>query len=464
MTFTWSIPFVILALAVFAGCSPESKSNVPQIPEKLDDGWSVASPAQFDVNMALLDSMLSKIESGTYVNIHCVLVIKDGLLVFERYFGANDHTTLHEIRSATKSIGSILTGIAIDKGFITSETEPIYKFFEDDYKPTNGWTDRARQVEIRHLLSMMSGYECDDLATHFACESAMHRSDDWVQYSLDLPFVHPPGEHWAYNSSSLILVGEAITRTSKLKVDAFADRHLFEPLGIKQFRWQHSPKGRAWIGGGARMIPREMAKIGQLMLNRGAWNGRRLLSEEWINKSTTKQGEMRSGVDYGYLWQRGFSYIGQDLVTAYWASGNGGQYIIVMPDHGMVVVFTGGNYDSPLASLPFQMLADYILPSFLRPAPLKTITLTQKEMNRLTGTYELNFEPSATSTILTQDDRILLISPENESINLVAHSPTFFTGDSRYGRVTIVFEESNIGDIINHTIYGSFQSFRFERN
>lgn len=454
---------VIFTLALLAGCAPEPKSKVPQAPEKFDDGWSVASPAQFDVNMALLDSMVSQIESGTYVNIHCVLVIKDGLLVFERYFGAYDHSTHHEIRSATKSIGSMLTGIAIDQGFIKSENEPIHKFFEDDYKPANGWTDREKQVEIRHLLSMMSGYECDDLSTNFACENAMHRSDDWVRYSLDLPFAYPPGEHWAYNSSSLILVGEAIARGSGLKVETFADRYLFEPLGIERFRWQFSPKRRAWIGGGARMVPREMAKIGQLMLNCGAWDGRRLLSEEWIDKSTAKQGEMRSGVDYGYLWQRGFSYTGRDLVTAYWASGNGGQYIIVLPDQGMVVVFTGGNYDSPLASLPFQMLADYILPAFLRPVPLETVTLTQEEMTRLTGTYELDFEPSATSTIRVHEDRILLISPENESIILAAHSPTFFTGDSRYGRVTVVFEQSDLGEIVNHTIYGYFQSFRFKR-
>jgi len=454
---------VILTLAVFSACIPESKSGASQGPEKLDDGWNVVSPTLFDANLALLDSMVSRTESGAYVNIHSVLVVKDGMLTVEEYFEGNDRNTLHEIRSATKSIGSMLTGIAIDKGFIKSENEPIHKFFEDDYKPTNGWTERAKQVEIRHLLNMMSGYECDDLATHFACENAMHRSDDWVQYSIDLPFAYSPGEYWMYNSSSLILVGEAIARGSGLKLESFADHYLFEPLNIERFRWQFSPKGRAWIGGGARMVPREMAKIGQLMLNRGVWNGQRLLPEEWIDKSTTKQGEMRSSVDYGYLWQRASSYIGRDLVTAYWASGNGGQYIIVLPDNAMVVVFTGGNYDSPLAGQPFQMLTDYILPAFLRSVPLETMTLTQEEMARLTGTYMLDFEPSATSTIRIHDDSIILISPENESINLVAHSPTFFTGDSQYGRVAVVFEESNQGEIVKQTIYGYFQSFIFER-
>jgi len=454
----------LFALSLSANCAPGATGDASRAPEKLNDGWEVASPARFDANLALLDSMLHRVERGDYVNIHSVLVIKDGVLVLEAYFDGNTRDTLHEIRSATKSIGSMLTGIAIDKGFVASEREPIYKFFEEDYTPTAGWTDQARQIEIRHFLSMMSGYECDDLATNFACEDGMHASDDWVQYALDLPFAYAPGEHWAYNSASLILVGEAIARRSGQKVDAFADRYLFGPIGVKRFRWMVSPQGHAWIGGGARMIPREMAKIGQLMLNRGLWNGERVLSEEWIDKSTAKQGEMvGTGVDYGYLWQRGSSYVGRDLLTAYWASGNGGQYIIVLPEAGMVVVFTGGNYNSPLASQPFSMLTGYILPAFLRPAPLEPVTLTPNEMERLTGTYRLDFEPAATSTIRIYNDGIRLLSPDGESIDLVAHSPTFFTADSRYGPLTVAFEEDEQGRAIRHTVYGSFQRFVFER-
>lgn len=452
-----------LTTMLSAACTPEAKRDVSRAPSKLDDGWDVASPTRFGANLGLLDSMILQTDAGDYANIHSVLVVKDGVLVLEEYFGAHNRNALHEIRSATKSIGSMLTGIAIDKGFIPSEREPVYQYFEDDYKPAGGWTERARQVEIRHLLSMMSGYDCDDLATNFACENAMYGTDDWAQYALDLPFAHSPGARWAYNSSSLILVGEAVARGANTKVDVFADRYLFRPLGIERFRWQFSPRGRAWIGGGASMVPRDMAKIGQLMLNRGFWNGERLLSEEWIDKSTTRQGDMPGGVDYGYLWQTATSYIGRDLVTAYWASGNGGQYIIVLPGQRMVVVFTGGNYDSPLAGQPFRMLTSHILPAFLHPGPLDEVTLGRQEMERLVGTYHLDFEPSATSTISVHNDRIRLLSPDGESIDLSAHSPTFFTGDSQYGPLTVVFEADNRKQIAKHTIYGSFQRFLFER-
>jgi CubicO group peptidase (beta-lactamase class C family) len=247
-----------------------------------------------------------------------------------------------------------------------------------------------------------------------------------------------------------------------MKLNDFADRYLFEPLGIEEFRWNVSPKGRAWIGGGARMIPREMLKIGQLMLNRGVWNGERILSEEWIDKSIVRQGNMLAGVDYGYLWQSSWAYFGKERMTAFWASGNGGQYIIVLPDAGMVVVFTGGNFNSSLAGQPFRMLTEYIVPAFMRPVPPDTVTLTDEQMNRLVGVYELEIDSTATSTITVSDGRIQLISPDAETIDLVAHSPTFFTATSQYGPLTVTFEESE-QEIVSLTVYGAFGRFLCEK-
>jgi len=449
---------VVVVMTLLLGCRSAPQSDISVPPPKLNDGWGVASPSRFDADVTLLETMVRLVDAGDYVGIHSVLVVKDGVLVLEQYFEGNARNTIHEIRSATKSVGSMLTGIAIDKGFLNSDRQSIYDIFRDDYEPAGGWGDRARQVEIRHLLSMMSGYDCDDHATNFGCEHAMYETDDWVQYALDLPFAYDPGRHWAYNSSSLILVGEAVARGSGMELDEFADRYLFEPLGIDRFRWQVSPRGRAWIGGGARMIPREMAKLGQLMLNRGVWNGERLLSEEWIDKSTKKQGSMLGGVDYGYLWQTGRAYFGNELVTAFWASGNGGQYIIILPDKGLVVVFTGGNFDSPLAGQPFRILAEYIVPAFLRPSPLEAVTLTIEEMNRLVGVYEIDFDSTVTSSVTVHDSRIRLLSPDMEYIDLVAHSPTFFTGISRHGPLTVTFGESG-QEVVTLTVCGSFSRY-----
>jgi CubicO group peptidase (beta-lactamase class C family) len=448
--------YLLLAfsLLAYAGCALD--------PVRTADGWVVASPAEVGADASLLTALVREIEAGDYVNIHSVLVVKDGLLVLEEYFDGHDRTSLHEIRSATKSIGSILIGIAIDRGLVHAETVPIHTYFKDDYAPSNGWDRRSREVEIRHLLSMMSGYDCDDLATDVACEDAMYGTDDWVQYALDLPFAHDPDRHWAYNSSSLILVGEAISRVSGMLLNEFAERYLFEPLGIREFRWTLSPKGRAWIGGGARMTPREMAKIGQMMLNRGLWDGKRILSEEWIEKSTARQGGMHGGVDYGYLWQSGEAVFGERMVPAYWASGNGGQYIIVLPDDGMVVVFTGGNFDDPLSDQPFRMLVRNIVPAFL-PVETREVVLGSDELQRLEGVFELDFECSVTSTVTFRDGHLSVLTPDGSSVDLVAGSPTRFSGNSRYGPLTLIFEADTNGEIDRFSGYASFSRYTFER-
>ena len=462
--FSILIRVICIGWLILLGCSAGSKHNISISPEKINDGLKVASPLKFNTNISLLNSMIQGIESGDYVNIHSILIIKDGLLVVEVYFEGYERSTSHEIRSATKSIGSILTGIALDKRFVPSDDATVYDYFKDDYSPSYGWNTRTKQVNIGHLLSMTSGYDCDDLVTNFACEDAMYDTDDWVQYALDLPFAHKPGQHWAYNSSSLILMGEMIARDSNMKIDAFAEQYLFKPLGIKNFQWLRSPKDRAWIGGGARMIPREMAKIGLLMQRQGLWNGKRLLSEKWIEKSTHKHIERLGGVDYAYLWQTGSTLIEDKLIKAYWASGNGGQYIIILPDLDMVVVFTGGNYNSALADQPFRMLTRYILPAFHPPEHIEPVNLNQDYLESLSGIFSLDFEPSVTSTIDVYQNNLRILSPDNEYIQLVPVSKTIFKGESPlYGPLSVEFIKNIQGEIIKLTIYGSFSKYTFEK-
>ena len=135
---------------------------------------------------------------------------------------------------------------------------------------TVGWDDRAKTVTIKSLLTMTSGFECDDhRGESFQCERAMYRAEDWVDFALNIPMAHQPGEHWAYNSTSLILLSEIIAQSTGLSVRLFADKYLMAPLGISGFRWGFSPKGRAWLGGNASMRPRDMAKFGQMCLNKG---------------------------------------------------------------------------------------------------------------------------------------------------------------------------------------------------
>jgi hypothetical protein len=249
-----------------------------------------------------------------------------------------------------------------------------------------------------------------------------------------------------------------------MKMEEFAERYLFEPLGVNQFEWNMSPQDRAWIGGGARMIPREMARIGLLMERGGMWNGERILSEEWIEKSAQKQGEMLGGVDYGYLWQRGWAPFGEELITAYWASGNGGQYIIILPDLEMVVVFTGGNYNSPLAGQPFRMLTRYIVPAFRPSSPLDLITLERDYLKTMIGTYSLDFEPSVTTTVDLYENNLRILTPDGEQIQLLPVSDTLFKGESpEFGPLQVQFFRNEQGEILRLVTYGSFSRYTFDK-
>jgi hypothetical protein len=171
---------------------------------------------------------------------------------------------------------------------------------------------------------------------------------------------------------------------------------------------------------------------------------------------------MHGGVDYGYLWQSGEAVFGERMVPAYWASGNGGQYIIVLPDDGMVVVFTGGNFDDPLSDQPFRMLVRNIVPAFL-PVETREVVLGSDELQRLEGVFELDFECSVTSTVTFRDGHLSVLTPDGSSVDLVAGSPTRFSGNSRYGPLTLIFEADTNGEIDRFSVYASFSRYTFER-
>lgn len=330
--------------------------------------------------------MIGAIRRGDYKNIHAILLAKDGLLILEEYFQGYTRDKPHLLRSATKSIGSVLVGIAIDHGYLRSVEEPIYRNFKDRTSVWNSW---GKAVTIRSLLTMTSGFDCDDhRGQKFKCERAMHRSDDWVEFALRLPMAHLPGSHWAYNSTSLILLSDIITKSSGMSVPLFAEKYLMAPMDMDGFRWGYSPKGLAWLAGNAHMFPRDMAKFGQMCLDKGVWQNRRIVSEKWLAESTRCHSYSEYGINYGYLWWLGSQLINDKQIEAFWAQGNGGQVIFVCPAVDLVAVFTGGNFNSILEFQFAGMLINYILPAILPPgAEKKYIALNKRTIAALPGTY-----------------------------------------------------------------------------
>jgi CubicO group peptidase (beta-lactamase class C family) len=441
-----------------------------RIPESFDSGWAVASLEDEGVEKEKITDLIRDIRKEKFRNIHSVLLVKNGKLILEEYFHGYNRETLHEIRSATKSIGSVLTGIAIDRGFIESANETIYPYFKS-YEPVKKWNARVRQVTLKSLLTMTSGYTCDDHGSKkFECERNMYKADDWVEYALNLPMASQPGEHWAYNSASLWLVGEIISKTSGLTIPEFADKFLFEPMGIQDFKWGFSPKGRAWLAGNAKMKPRDMARFGYMVLNKGRWKKTQIVSEKWITESTSEYARAHGGAyGYGYLWWRGKTIVNNRIIKTIAALGNGGQQIHIFPELDLIAVFTGGNYNSDLSVQPVEMLIKYILPAVLPPAPaMLAAKISSNEFKKYAGQYYVQ-RMNLTLNILYENGSLRLHDKQkdkDEKIDLWPESETVFRGTSNdVGDIQLTFIKDENDKVTHFNVHGGFgfTRLRFEK-
>ncbi|UGA47495.1 beta-lactamase family protein [Bradyrhizobium quebecense] len=303
------------------------------VPIARDDGWSVASITEDKLaDRAALCKMADRIAAASDGNIHSVLAVRSGKLVFERYFSGSDEVpgrfygsrvedvtfnadTLHNIKSASKSVASLAVGIAIDRGLIRSINEPIFSFFPELSDLRSPEKDR---IQLVHALTMSIG-----LAGVEATPAT--------------------GEAFFYNTGALTLVSAIVRKATGHPLDEFARTALFEPLGITSFEWSRV-KGDSDAGGGLRLRPRDMAKIGQLVLAGGRWNGRQIVPKTWIETSTESKLKATEHQSYGYLWWLGQSRLNGRKVDWIGALGRGGQSIRIVPELDLVVVVTAGYY------------------------------------------------------------------------------------------------------------------------
>ena len=212
---------------------------------------------------------------------------------------------------------------------------------------------------------MSAGWDCNDWDRKSkGQEDRVYKKSDWIQYTLDLPIINDPGAVSNYCTMGVVLLAELISQASGLSIDQFAAQYLFDPLGISNVQWGHTADKEV-ISSGKRlsMTPRDMAKIGQLVLNEGNWKGSQIISAQWIRSATTTQ-TMITGVEYGYLWWNIPFRSEEDTLIAKTATGNGGQYIMVLPKMNLVAIFTGGAYNSQEDKLAFAIMKDVLIPTF----------------------------------------------------------------------------------------------------
>ena len=305
----------------------------------------------------------ARIMDRTFKDINSILVVKQGKILIEAYFNGEGPDTLHDIRSAGKSITSALVGIAIDKGFVSGVDEKLLSYFPG-IECRNGWDPRKETITLKHVLSMSFGLA--EPGEFPAWENRNWYTLNWKRDVLCQPIEYEPGSRFDYDSAAPALFGPIIEQSSGLSVGRFAYDYLFKPLGIEHYKWHILPDGREYTGGGFRMRTRDMARFGQLFLQNGVWKGEQLISRKWVEESTRAHllANTQLDVHYGYYWWREAFPINDRQIEAYSASGNGGNKIYVFPTEELVVVITASAYDQGYCHTQVRMMMNkYILPA-----------------------------------------------------------------------------------------------------
>ena len=370
----------VLVLAASATQALGQTNPVCGVPAALGDGWTIDSPDSVGLDGARLCRIADRLKE-TDANVHAVVVVRHGRLVFEQYFPGYDEpwglddgqhdfdaTTKHDMRSVSKSVVSLLVGFAIDRKLIKSADESVVKFFPDySAQKSTGWDN----ITLRHLLTMSSGIQWDEnrgWKDPKNDEPHLSNEADPIGYVLSKPIAVPPDTVWTYNGGGTDLLGNIIERVSGKSFEAFAREMLFAPLGITDWQWMKYPNEKIAPAAGLRLRPRDAAKIGQLVLNKGDWNGRQIVSAKWIEQSVTPRfqaiGYFSGIFFYGQQWWMGRSIAREKEVKWITAMGLGGQRLFIVPDRDLVVMTTSGLYSQPgQGNGALDMMANYILPA-----------------------------------------------------------------------------------------------------
>jgi CubicO group peptidase (beta-lactamase class C family) len=321
-----------LFLILQSGCLTEEDLNTyydGYVPEAIGDSWVISGPEAENMDSLILDQVYQDFfNEDRYPTAQGLLIVRHGKLLAEAYCkDAGDLMSLHNIKSATKSISSILTGIMLDIGAMESLESSVYdylpEYFDDDF--------RKQDITLRHVLTMETGLAYDD---DVHTREMLYNPGSSLKYVLDKDLVFDPGTDWYYGDGNPQLISGLIQKLTGKTASEFAEEYLFGPMGIDNYLWETTKDGLTLGAIGLWLTPRDMAKIGLLMARQGMWNGNRLVSESWIRESTTKQSLFSN---YGYYW-----YPIED--KAFYAEGHGGQLIWVYPEFDLVVVIISYPY------------------------------------------------------------------------------------------------------------------------
>ena len=344
------------------------------------DGIIIGNLSEAGLDSSVIGEITRLLMNDSISNVHSLLIMKNNKLVYENYFAGKDQRhgrkfgvinhhidLLHDCRSISKSIVSACIGIALKNGTIEGIDDPVKKYFPEIKDSLKG------TITIRNLLTMTSGLEWNEIGSYgnfFNSETQMSLRFNPVKYILRKKLHSRPGTGWNYSGGNTQLLAEIIYRESGLRIDEFANKYLFLPLGIHQYEWVNLTfKKIPAAASGLRLTSRDLLKFGLLYMNNGNWNGIQILDTTWVKQSfesyigrpDLSKYKLHEG-GYGYqFWTYRDTWNDQpmDIVEA---KGNGGQSIFFCKSLNLVVVTTGGNYNRA-DNNPYLILTKYILPA-----------------------------------------------------------------------------------------------------
>jgi len=317
------------------------------------------------LKLAEMEKLISK---DSLPNTHSVLISKKGELIYEKYFAGYNENMPHDMRSASKSIASAIVGIAKDKSLFSSVEQPIFDFLPNTYQMLKD--SLKSEIDMQSLLTMSSGLDAIDYGINanpqsLATEDNYQRTKDWTETILKADMINEPNTEANYGSANPYLIGVAMDSIVSEPLELFMDKYLFQQLDISNYIVQTDRNGNPYFGGGMYLKPKDMLKFGELYLNMGKWNERRILSENWVENSIKNYRVLENTADkngYGYLWWHNSYLVNDKTIKSIEARGAGGQYIFVLPELESVVVITSGNYRNGKSQQPEMILKKYILP------------------------------------------------------------------------------------------------------
>lgn len=368
---------VAWAALISACTSTSDPGSVPQLGADSasywpDSTWRTARPEQVGIDPAPISSLIDRIRSGSLGAIDGIVIVRKGYVVTDEYFGGWKPDSIHEMQSVTKSVTSLLTGIAIARGNIPATSAKLVDLLPA-YQPIANLDDRKRNLTVRDLLTMRTGLAWnEDPYTGSPLEQLNNLTSDWIRFVIDWPMGAEPGTQWIYNSGGVIALGGAIGISAGMNSAEFARQFLLRPIGITDDKWYRGyPDLLPHMGGGLLMRTRSLARIGYLVLRNGKWKDQQIVPEPWIRESTrfavtpprTLGGR---SVDYGYLWWIypldgvvGSARQPDEVVIT--ASGAKGQWLFVVPRYDLVVAINSSIVSGPDNAV--QILFSTILPA-----------------------------------------------------------------------------------------------------